>query len=133
MGAERTSNKDLLNAITEGNRSLTASIDALVATLVGQQEARIAEREAAPVTDPVAASTEVVENVPAKLSVKPAYLSHMKAKAAEHASKRGEDVVLYGRVNLHGEHKLAYCLKSRWTGLKDNGLIGAVEVFKAAK
>lgn len=131
MGASRTSNKDILNAIETGNAALTASIDALVATLVGQQQERLAEREAAPVVTEPAASTEVAENVPAKLSVKPAYLTHMKAKAQDHATNRGEDVVLYGRVNLHGEHKLAYCLKSRWSGLKDNGLIGAVEVFHA--
>ena len=32
-------------------------------------------------------------------------------------------------LRLAGEQKLAYCLASRWTNLRDNGLIGAIAQY----
>ena len=116
MGASRTSNKDILAAI----EAQTNAINALVGAISGTR------------TEPVAATPKVVETdtaKPADVKVPASYLEHQKVKAQEHANNKGERVILYGRVNLAGEQKLAYCLASRWTSLRDNGFIGAIAQF----
>ena len=119
MGASRTSNKDILEAI----EAQTAAISNLVTAISGTVAAK-------PAADtPVDTGAVVEENKPSTLRVKPEYMTHMRAKAQDHANTKGETVILYGRVNLAGEHKLAYCLGTRWPSLRDKGLIGAVAQF----
>lgn len=115
MGAQRTSNKDIAD-----------KLDTLIGLMTAQAEAQVATPK---VAEPVVEETK--RDVPSTLRVKPEYLARMKVKAQDHATNKGEQVILYGRVNLAGEHKLAYCLASRWATLRDKGLIGAVETFDA--
>ena len=64
-------------------------------------------------------------------AVDKAYMTHMTAKVGEYAKDKGENCVLYLRRNGKGEQKLAYCLASKWTGLKDRAIIGAVAMIEA--
>ena len=124
MTASRTSNKQILEAINEQ----TAAIMALASALSGGTKAEpVADTPVVTVEEP-----EVTRDVPSKVRVPADYMRHMRIKAQDHANAKGEDVVLYARVNLAGEQKLAYCLKSRWTSLRDKGLIGAVAQFNAS-
>ena len=119
MSASRVSNKQILESIA----AQTSAINALVSAISGNVTPR---------TEPVAATPKAVETdtaKPADVKVPASYLEHQKVKAQEHANNKGERVILYGRVNLAGEQKLAYCLASRWTSLRDNGLIGAIDSF----
>src|SRR5210317_572089 len=119
MTASRTSNKQILEAI----EAQTSAITALAAAISGTPAAS---------PEPVATTSVDVAPVadkPVTPRVKPEYLTHMKGKAQDHANNKGEEVVLYARVNGMGEHKLAYCLKPRWTSLRDKGLIGAIALF----
>jgi len=119
MGAARTSNKDILAAIEAQTNAITKLVGAISGSVT-------------PRTEPVAATPKVIETdsaKPADVRVPASYLEHQKVKAQEHANNKGERVILYGRVNLAGEQKLAYCLASRWSSLRDNGLIGAVDSF----
>lgn len=119
MGAARTSNKDILAAI----EAQTNAINALVGAISGSVTPRT-EPMATPVYNTAADTAK-----PADVRVPASYLEHQKVKAQEHANNKGERVILYGRVNLAGEQKLAYCLASRWSSLRDNGLIGAIDSF----
>lgn len=124
MGAERTSNKDILAAINEQ----TSAINALVGALTQPKaEPVVSEPVAAPVNTPAVNSGTPEVKVPA------GYMTHQRTKAQDHATAKGERVVLYARENLNGETKLAYCLASRWSSLRDNGLIGAIDTFDPAK
>jgi hypothetical protein len=105
MGTQRTSMKDVMEAI----QGLTAAVQA---TLV------------APVAAPVATTPAPTGETSVPLDA--SYEAHMKAKVQDFANSKGEDCILYARKNGRGEVKLAYCLASKWTGLKDRGLIGAV-------
>lgn len=113
MGTQRTSNKDVLNALNDG-------FDRLIDALGNQQVA--APAPAAPVAE--ATGEQVGEST---IKVDGAYLEHMKLKVQDFANAKGEDAILYARKNGRGETKLAYCLGSKWTTLRDRGLIGPVE------
>lgn len=119
MGANRTSNKDILAAIEAQTDAITK--------LVGAISGSVTPREERKAEAPKVAETDTAK--PADVKVPASYLEHQKVKAQEHANNKGERVILYGRVNLSGETKLAYCLASRWSSLRDNGLIGAVDSF----
>jgi len=93
---ERTSNKEILVAI-EGQ---TASIDKLVTALT--QQVLPATREV-----PDAANG-------GDLEIDGKYLAHQNMKAADHATAKGSEVVLYARKNKRGETKLAYALRERY-------------------
>jgi hypothetical protein len=54
----------------------------------------------------------------------------MTEKAANHATSKGCEVVLYARKNQRGETKLAYALRERFDTLTDKGLIGPVGSFQ---
>ena len=125
MTASRTSNKQILTAI----EAQTSAIAALAAAISGKS-ATVKAESPVPVVD--VSEPEVTRDVPSKVRVPADYMRHMRIKAQDHANAKGEDVVLYARVNLAGEQKLAYCLKSRWTSLRDKGLIGAVAQFNAS-
>ena len=115
MGTTRTSNKDILSAI----ESQTAAISALVATLAGNTPAA---QEPAP-------AVETAPSQPELPKVDSNYLAHMTGKVESLVANDGQERVLYIRRNGHGEVKLAYCLKSRWATLRDNGKIGAIKVI----
>lgn len=127
MGAQRTSNKDILVAIEQQ----TNAINALVGVLAGTQNTPPSgEIDCTPVTDP--APKQVSEPTGRKARYEADYLSHMKTKVAELVANDGQSRVLYGRVNKAGEDKLAYALRTRFdAGLKDRGYQGVVEFFDA--
>ena len=118
MGTSRTSNKDVLEALNAGfDRLITAlSADAIAAPSVPA---------AANVAAPAVGETEV--------AVDEAYLAHMTAKAADHATNKGSTVVLYARRNKAGETKLAYALKERFDTvvIKQPSCLGPMGSFKA--
>ena len=105
MGTQRASNKDILDAIN-------ALTQAITSTYV--KPAPVVEQ--APDTD---------------VQVPESYLNLMSGKVEAACKADGLDRILYARRNLHGETKLAYCMASRWTGLKDRGLIGAIKHISA--
>jgi len=106
MGTSRTSNKDVLDAIVALTAAITSNVVAAPA----------------PIVTPAEPEAETVK-------VDKAYAEHMALnKCQPFADKHGEDVVLYARHNKANETKLAYCLASKFAGLKDRGLIGAVQV-----
>jgi len=109
---ERTSNKQLLKAI-----------EALPAALIA------AFANAQPVTQAVAIAQPSAEQGADEVALDAKYKAHMVAKVQSFADAKGESTVLYARKNGHGETKLAYCLASKFAGLKDRGLIGAVSVI----
>ena len=116
MGNARTSNKDVLDAI----QSQTASIDKLVTALTGS--AMAAPAVATPITEG--------EGEAPAIEVPEGYLAKMTEKAANHATSKGCEVVLYARKNQAGETKLAYALRERFDTLTDKGLIGPVGSFQ---
>lgn len=111
MGTQRTSNKEILEAINALTAAITAAHTAAPAQVAPAPEVK-AEREAA-------------VNVPAT------YMTHMQDKASAWAKQKGENVVLYARRNSNDETKLAYALKSRFLRLKDKGFIGAIAEYTA--
>ena len=106
----RVSNKQILDALTD---------------LPSQIAAAMASVNVAPVTQPVAETAAPVTDT---IKVDAAYQQHMLDKIQPFADKHGEDVVLYARRNGRGETKLAYALKSKFTVLKDRGLLGAIAI-----
>lgn len=115
MGDKRTSMKDVLNAV----ETQTQSIDALVTALTANAIA------------PAAIAAPVVDGGEApKVEVAEGYMAKMTEKAANHATTKGSEVVLYARKNQRGETKLAYALRDRFDSLNDKGLIGAVGTFQ---
>lgn len=122
MGTQRTSMKDVKLAI----EAQTDAINALVGALAGQAQAPVAGTiDTTPVTDPTPAPVTDAPRFEA------GYMAHMKAKVAELVKGDGQARVLYARRNLKGENKLAFCLKARWAGLRDNGKLGAIEVYES--
>jgi len=109
MGASRTSNKDIADRLD---------------TLIDLMTAQASQ---AAVAAPAATPTEG-----SSIDVDPEYLAHMTAKAADHATAKGEDVVLYARRNKAGTLKLAYALRARFDTVvaKQPSCIGPVEEFK---
>ena len=133
MGTQRASNKDILEAIQGLTQAITASMVAPAPTPdipVLEAQPNILpmahERKApAPVIKPVQSGESSVQ-VPEQ------YLNHMGTKVQALVTGDGQDRILYTRKNLRGEVKLAYCLASKWTGLRDKGLIGAVKHLSAS-
>ena len=123
MGASRTSNKDIADRLD---------------TLIG-----IMTAQAMPVDGATLARTVVPESVvtpvtegdepESSIAVDEAYLAHMTAKAADHATAKGEEVVLYARKNKQGTTKLAYALRERYDNViwRQPSHIGAVGSFQA--
>jgi hypothetical protein len=125
MGASRTSNKDVLNAI-EG---LTSTVDQLVNVLTANaMPSAPAEPEA------VVVPTTETPAKPEGVQVDGAYLSHMQGKAADHATAKGSDVVLYARRNKMGQTKLAYALKERYQTViaRQPSTLGALHEYHPA-
>lgn len=116
MGASRTSNRDVLDAI----EAQTASIDKLVNALTAGSIATQPAVQAGPTTNG------------GEIEVDEAYLQHMTVKAAEHATAKGEEVVLYARRNKANETKLAYALRPRYEDIlsKQPSCLGPVGSFK---
>lgn len=117
MGASRTSNKDICD-----------KLDTLI---------DIMTKQAMPAADPVV-STPVIEDdngleAESSVAVDEAYLAHMTAKAADHATAKGSEVVLYARKNKQGTTKLAYALRERYDDVisRQPSHIGAVGSFQA--
>ena len=107
MGTQRTSLKDVMGAIQELTQAIAA-------------------QNVAP--NPVTNVTETKEpSGEDTIQVDGQYLSHMTSKVQDFADSKGEDCILYARKNGRQETKLAYCLASNWTTLKDRGVIGAVK------
>ena len=121
MGAQRTSMKDVLAAIEAQN----ATLNALVSAIAGQAQA--------PTPTVVTEPAPVVKAEPAQeadnYKVPAAYMERMESKVEDAVATDGLPRVIYLRRNLKGETKIAYCLKSRWPTLRDNGLLGAVKVI----
>ena len=61
------------------------------------------------------------------LNIDENYVAHMELKVQAYALDKGEDAILYARKNVRGETKLAYCLASKWAGLKDKRILGAIK------
>jgi hypothetical protein len=118
MGDSRTSNKDILDAV----QSQTAAIDKLVNVLTATAVQTQPKAEPVTTSEPKATSVDVDA----------AYMAHMTAKAADHATAKGSDVVLYARRNRAGQVKLAYALKERYDSQIDRqpSCIGPVGSFK---
>lgn len=114
MGASRTSNKDICDKLN---------------TLIGIMTAQAMPAAETPVTTPVTEGDEPESTV----KVDEAYLAHMTAKAADHATAKGEEVVLYARKNKQGTTKLAYALRERYDAVISGqpSHIGAVGSFEA--
>ena len=115
MGTARTSNKDILDAIL----GLTSAIT----------QTHVAAPVAAPVVTPVVEADPEPESA-SQVEIPKGYRTHMLAKVQAKVNTDAADRIMYARRNLNGEVKLAYCLASRWTGLKDRGLIGAIAHIK---
>ena len=83
--------------------------------------------QAPPVATPESPTTEG-----GSVKVDSAYLAHMNAKAADHATAKGSEVVLYARQNQRGETKLAYALRDRFDEVvsKQPSCKGAVGSFQ---
>lgn len=121
MGTQRVSQKDVLSAI----ENQTASIDALVSALTASAiDKPVATEQNAPTKEAISETD---------ISVDDAYLQHMTAKAADHATAKGETVVLYARRNKANETKLAYALQERYDTVvsKQPSCLGPIGSFKA--
>lgn len=119
MGASRTSNKDICDKLD---------------TLIGIMTAQAMPAAETPVTTPVTEGGAGGDAVGTdSIAVDEAYLAHMTAKAADHATAKGEEVVLYARKNKRGETKLAYALRERYDAVISGqpSHIGAVGSFQA--
>lgn len=116
MGASRVSNKDILVALDNG-------FDRLINALTASAIEPVATATAAP------APTETP-----KVAVDPDYVAHQSLKAQEHATSKGEEVVLYTRRNKSGEAKVAYALRSRYDAVvaKQPSCTGAIGSFMPA-
>ncbi len=113
---ERVSNKQVLEALNSGfDRLITAMTASAIA--------------------PAGSKTGGVDNNAegGEIEVDEKYLAHMTLKAAEHATAKGEDVVLYARKNKAGTTKLAYALRARFDDVvaKQPSCLGPVGEFKA--
>lgn len=111
MSNSRVSNKQILDAI------------------LGLTEA-IKGQNVAPATPAPAVEVQKVPSESANISVDKSYLANREEAAQAHANKVGGTVVLYARRNLRGDTKLAFAQESRFTTLKDRGLVGPVAKFQ---
>jgi hypothetical protein len=119
MGDSRTSNKDILNAVEAQTAAIDKLVNVLTATAVAAPQPKA---ESVPTSEPKATSVDVDA----------AYMAHMTAKAADHATAKGSEVVLYARRNRQGQVKLAYALKERYDSQieRQPSCIGPVGSFK---
>ena len=115
MSTKRVSNEQILTALTD----LPAAI---AAAMVGN----VAPPQAPAIESGPAISGEDTVNIDEN------YIDAVKPRAQAYADKNAEDVILYARKNTRQETKLAYCLASKWTGLRDKRIIGAVAHLQAA-
>lgn len=122
MGTQRTSNKDILAAIEAQTNAINALVGAVAGTVNTPPAGVI---DTTPVTDP-----EPEPQSASNVRVDAGYKAHVMAKAQALSNKDNEDRILYVRKNMRGETKLAYVLASKWSSLRDNGLIGAIEHIK---
>ena len=115
MGDKKTrvSNEQVLKALDNG-------FDRLITAITG-----------AAIAAPTAATPDTTEGGEIKVDEK--YLAHMQGKAQDHATAKGENVVLYARRNKAGQQKLAYALRPRFDDVvaKQPSCLGAVKEFKA--
>ena len=111
---ERVSNKAILDSLNDG-------FDRLITALTANAMAPVAT-----------ATAPAAKAAPAAPQVDPSYMAHQSAKAAEHATNKGEEVVLYTRRNKSGEVKVAYALRSRFDEVvaKQPSCIGPVGSFQ---
>ena len=119
MGTQRTSNKDILEAIA----SQTTAINALVSAISGTVATPAQTQAPAPVNE-TAASPDI--------QVKKSYSNHMVAKVTDKVNEDGASRALYARRNGNGETKLAYCLLSRLDDVKvrDRGYLGTLQIIE---
>jgi hypothetical protein len=106
---KRVSNRQILDALTDLPSAIASAIAGTAA--------------------PVAIATPADETVgnDQTASIDAAYLSHVASKLQTRANDTGKDYVLYARVNVAGQTKLAYCEADKWSGLKDKRIIGPVK------
>jgi hypothetical protein len=117
----RISNKHILDALTD--------LPAQIAAALAQTQVQVA-----PVQTPAPVETAAPVNTgEAEVKVDPKYFAHMSNKVNALAASDGQQRILYTRRNGYGEVKLAYVLASKWSDLKDRGLIGAVKICDGSK
>jgi hypothetical protein len=125
MGTQRTSNKDILDAIN----AQTAAIAALATALTPSENVKVAPSTVGEEPAPVASPATETES-PAKgttIKVDEQYKNNVLAKAKRHATKTGETVLMYARRNLQQQVKLGYCVESNWTNVRErNGTLGLI-------
>ena len=135
MGTQRTSTKDIMQAI----EAQTASLEALIQVLSGTQ-AHVAPEpprhvivDNIPVLQPEVEVAPLVKvTAPSNVKVDAAYDKRVSFKAQGHANKIGVAVTKYARKNRAGETKLAYCVADRYVDVKakDRGVIGSICTYK---
>lgn len=128
MGTQRTTNKDILEALEAQTAAIGALAEAISGNVTPQPFKAPAADNVPTLTTPVAKG-EAAQS----LNVNEQYLNRMVEKAQKHSSAKGAGVVLYARRNKSGEVKLAYALMERYAELRDNGLIGPIRTFEPAK
>ena len=103
------------------NEQIVAKLDTLIDVLT---------KSALEVTA-TAAPTEQssVEQEPT-IKVTENYRKVMNGKAQDHATKHGEEVVLYARRNKANEVKLAFALRPRFDTLQDARFLGVLAAFQ---
>lgn len=126
MTASRTSNKQILDAISEQSQAISALVAAITQTQAPVTPVTTQNVAPAPVNDAPVVDGETSVQFPES------YLSHMATKIQDTANDKGVRYIEYARRNLKGENKIAYCTADRWANLKDKGLIGPMAVFDPA-
>lgn len=119
MGTSRTSNKDVMAAIER----LTAAITGIV----------VQQAPAPQASAPTVAVVNGQNNGHKQVKVSEEYLGLIRSKAQAKATETGDEYVLYARRNLANQTKLAFCKTARFPLLRDNGMIGRLDVIKPAK
>ena len=111
---KRVSNEQILAALNELPNAIATAIAG-------------AGQSAAATLSPSPNSTPTKDQQQDAVQIDAGYKEHMQSKIQAFANEHGEDCIMYARRNGRGETKIAYCLASKWTTLKDRGLIGALE------
>jgi hypothetical protein len=118
-----------------GKRVTTAELGAKLDTLIDilTAQAMPADIGKTGLVETPATSVEVeTPTEDGEVAIDEAYLAHMNAKAADHATCKGSEVVLYARKNKRAETKLAYALRERYDDVivSQPSHIGAVGSFQ---
>jgi len=108
----RVSNKQILDSLNELPGAIAAAIAGTSANTA----------VAAPAEAPAKADAETV-------NVDKGYLSHMSTKLQARSNDDGKTYVLYARVNVAQQTKLAYCEASKWSTLTDKRIVGAIKTI----